>query len=111
VQLMRSMVEEGHVEINSTSLTWDWRNKYVEYLSTENLPSHPKQSRALHIKATRFSLAEDETLFRRTLDGPLAKCIGPEDTEYVLREINEGTYGNHSGAESLVRKIIRAGYY
>ncbi|XP_070049240.1 uncharacterized protein [Nicotiana tomentosiformis] len=25
VQLMSSVVEEGHTEINSTSLTWDWR--------------------------------------------------------------------------------------
>ncbi|XP_070050160.1 uncharacterized protein [Nicotiana tomentosiformis] len=26
VQLLRSVVEEGYAEINSTSLTWDWRN-------------------------------------------------------------------------------------
>nr|XP_009788356.1 PREDICTED: uncharacterized protein LOC104236174 [Nicotiana sylvestris] len=29
VQLMRSVIEEGNAEINSTSLTWDWRNKYI----------------------------------------------------------------------------------
>ncbi|XP_070039586.1 uncharacterized protein [Nicotiana tomentosiformis] len=111
VQLMRSVVEEGHAEINSTSLTWDWRNKYMAYLRTENLPSDTKESRAMRTKAARFSLAEDGTLFRRTFDGPLAKYLGPGDTEYVLREIDEGTCGNHSGTESLVRKIIRAGYY
>ncbi|XP_070019591.1 uncharacterized protein [Nicotiana sylvestris] len=38
VQLIRSVVEEGHAEIYSTSLIWDWRNKYVEYLKTRKLP-------------------------------------------------------------------------
>lgn len=38
VQLMRSVIEEGHAEINFTSLTWDWRNKYIEYLKNGKLP-------------------------------------------------------------------------
>ena len=28
-----------------------------------------------------------------------------------MREVHEGIYGNHSGARSLVHKLIRAGYY
>ncbi|XP_070036167.1 uncharacterized protein [Nicotiana tomentosiformis] len=111
VQFMRSVVEEGHTEINSMSLTCEWRNKYVEYLRIGKLPSDPKELRALRTKAARFSLFEDGTLFRRTFDGPLEICLGPGDTEYVLREIHEGTCGNHSGTELLVRKIVRAGYY
>nr|XP_009770613.1 PREDICTED: uncharacterized protein LOC104221283 [Nicotiana sylvestris] len=111
VQLSRTVIEEGHVEINSTSLTYDWRNKYIEYLKNGNLLSDPKESRALRTKVARFTLAEDGTLFRRTFDGPLAIFLGPGDTDYVLREIYEGTYGNYSGAESLVHKVIRAGYY
>ncbi|XP_075103774.1 uncharacterized protein LOC142178339 [Nicotiana tabacum] len=108
---MRSVVEEGHAEINSPSLTWDWRNTYIEYSKTGKLPSDPKESRALRTNATRFTLSEDGTLFRRMFDGPLAICMGPGDTEYVLREVYEGTYGNHSDAESLVQKVIRDGYY
>ncbi|XP_070054382.1 uncharacterized protein [Nicotiana tomentosiformis] len=111
VQLMKLVVEEGHAEINSTSLTCDWRNKYIDYLKTEKLPSDPKESRALRTKAARFILSEDNTLSRRTFDDPLSICLGPGDIEYVLREVHKGTCGNHSGAESLVRKIIRAGYY
>ncbi|XP_070053260.1 uncharacterized protein [Nicotiana tomentosiformis] len=111
VQLIRSVVEEGHAEINSMSLTWDWRNKHIEYLKTGKLPSDPKESRALRTKAAQFTLTEDGTLFKRMFDGPLAICLGPGDTEYVLREVHEGTCENHSGAESLVQKVIRAGYY
>ena len=42
---------------------------------------------------------------------PLARCLGPSQTEYVMREIHEGHCGNHAGGRSLVRTLIRAGYY
>ncbi|XP_019228441.1 PREDICTED: uncharacterized protein LOC109209588 [Nicotiana attenuata] len=108
VQLFKSAVEDGHAEINSTSLTWDWRNKYIAYLKDGKFPADPKESRALQTKAARFSLDENGALYRRTFDGPLEICLGSGDTEYVLREIHEGTCENHSGADSLVRKMIRA---
>ncbi|XP_070025134.1 uncharacterized protein [Nicotiana sylvestris] len=88
VQLIRLVVEEGHAEINSTSLTWDMRNKYVEYLMTEKLPSNPKESRTLRTKEALFSLYEDETLFKRIFDDPLEICLGPGDTEYVMMEVH-----------------------
>ncbi|XP_070054270.1 uncharacterized protein [Nicotiana tomentosiformis] len=110
IQLSRSVIEEGHAEINSTSLTWDWRNKYIEYLKNGKLPLDPKESRTLRTKASRFTLAEDGTLYRRMFDGPLAIFLGPGDTDYILWEIHEGTCRNHSDVESLVHKVIRAGY-
>nr|XP_009773479.1 PREDICTED: uncharacterized protein LOC104223704 [Nicotiana sylvestris] len=73
--------------------------------------SDSKESRTLHIKAARFTLTEDGMLFWRMFDGPLAICLGPGDTHYILREIHEGICRNHTGAESLVHKVIRAGYY
>ncbi|XP_070013808.1 uncharacterized protein [Nicotiana sylvestris] len=85
VQLSRSVVEKGHAEINFTSLTWDWRNKYIEYLKNGKLSSDPKDSRALRTKVARFTLDEDGTLYKRTFDGPLAVCLGPGDIDYVLR--------------------------
>ncbi|XP_070023313.1 uncharacterized protein [Nicotiana sylvestris] len=68
VHLSRSIIEEGHAEINSTSLTWDWRNKYIEYLKNGKLPSYPKESRTLRTKVARFILAENGTLYKRTFN-------------------------------------------
>ncbi|XP_070026410.1 uncharacterized protein [Nicotiana sylvestris] len=110
IQLSRSVIEEGHAEINSTSLTWGWRNKYIEYLKNEKLPSDCKESRALRTKVARFTLDEDGILYRRIFDGSLAVYLGPLDTDYVLRDVHEGTCGNHSSAKSLIHKIIRVGY-
>ncbi|XP_070050797.1 uncharacterized protein [Nicotiana tomentosiformis] len=58
VHLMNSVVEEGYIEVNSTSLTWDWRNKYIDYPKIGKLSSDPKESKALLAKAARFSLVE-----------------------------------------------------
>lgn len=105
------MIEEGHADIKSISLTWDWRNKYIDYLKNGKLPTNPKESRALRSKAARFSLDENGTLYRRTFDGPLVVCLGSGYTDYVLREIHEDTCGNNSDVNSLVQKVIRACYY
>ncbi|XP_070040336.1 uncharacterized protein [Nicotiana tomentosiformis] len=108
MQLMNLVVEEGHAEVNSTSLTWDWRNKYIDYLKIGKLASDPKKSRALRTKAARFSLVE-WALFRRSFFGPLARSFGMGETKYDMIEVHEGTRGNHSGAESLVQKLMRVG--
>ncbi|XP_075101328.1 uncharacterized protein LOC142176979 [Nicotiana tabacum] len=107
---MNSVVEEGHAEVNSTSLTWDWRNKYIDYLEKGKLPSDLNKSRALRAKAARFSLVKGK-LFKRSFFGLLARCVGLGETDYAMREVDEVTCGNHLRVESLVRKLIRAGYY
>nr|XP_009783814.1 PREDICTED: uncharacterized protein LOC104232340 [Nicotiana sylvestris] len=84
VQLSKSVIEEGHAEIDSTRLTWDWRNKYIDYLESGKLPADAKESRALRTKEARFSLDENGNLYRKNLDGPLAVCLGPGDTDYVI---------------------------
>ena len=43
------------------------------------------------------------------------RCIEEEEARYVLEEVHggggEGVYGDHMGAKSLVRKIMRVGYF
>ncbi|XP_070055031.1 uncharacterized protein [Nicotiana tomentosiformis] len=110
VQLMSSVIKEGYVEVNSTSLTWDWRNKYIDYLQKGQLPLDPKESRALRTKAARFSLVEGK-LCQRSFFGLLARSLGLGETDYMMREVHKGTCENHSGAKLLVWKLIRACYY
>lgn len=50
-------------------------------------------------------------LYHRTYKGPLAKCLGPKDTNYVMQEVYEGNYKNHLGDISLVQKLLTVGYY
>ena len=50
-------------------------------------------------------------LYRRGFLRPYLWCLNREEVDYVMREVHEGICGNHSGAQSLVHKLIRAGYY
>ena len=39
------------------------------------------------------------------------RCIKGEEAKYVLEKVHRGVCGDHMGAKSLVRKIIRMGYF
>jgi len=53
----------------------------------------------------------NDGLYRRGYSAPLLKCITRKQVEYVLTEIHEGVCGNHSGAQTMASKVLRAGYY
>jgi hypothetical protein len=50
-------------------------------------------------------------LYHRGYTEPLLKCLTHSEAEYVLKEIQEGVCGNHSGSRMLAHKEMRAEYY
>ncbi|XP_019234034.1 PREDICTED: uncharacterized protein LOC109214553 [Nicotiana attenuata] len=111
VHLLHSILDvDVYCEVNSTSLVWDKRNNFVEYLRHDKLPEDPKASRELQTKAARYYLIDGQ-LYRSSYQGPLDRYLGASEADYVKREVHEGICGNHSGADSLVLKLVRAGPY
>ena len=94
-------------EIGSKS---NWTMPLVFYLRNGMLPNEKDAARKLKVQASRFVLIKD-VLYKRGFSRPYLRCLGPEEAEYVIREVHEEICGNHSGARSLVHKLIRAGYY
>nr|XP_033512230.1 uncharacterized protein LOC117276916 [Nicotiana tomentosiformis] len=83
IQLMHSVLDvDGYCEVNTTNLVWYSRNEFINYLQHDKLP-----------------------------EGLLARCLGASEADYIMREVLEGIWGNHSGADSLVLKLVKAGYY
>ncbi|XP_070047236.1 uncharacterized protein [Nicotiana tomentosiformis] len=74
------------------------------------LPEDKKESQLLRRKASRYCLIHGN-LYRKMFEGPLARCLGPAQVEYVMRQVHEGHYGNYAGGRYLVKTLIRAGYY
>ena len=74
------------------------------------LPEERDKARKLRVSSARYVFM-DEVLYRRGFSQLYLRCLAPNEANYVLREIHEGAYGNHSGARSLVHKVVRAGYY
>ncbi|XP_019227573.1 PREDICTED: uncharacterized protein LOC109208874 [Nicotiana attenuata] len=108
ITLLHSAID--HIEVLSLNLTWDWQNRLVYYLQDGILPQDKKEAKKLRVQAARYSLVNHD-LYKRTFGGPLAKCHGPHLTRQVLEEVHEGHCGAHTGNRTLVRCLIRAGYY
>uniref|UniRef100_A0A2N9IUL6 Uncharacterized protein n=1 Tax=Fagus sylvatica TaxID=28930 RepID=A0A2N9IUL6_FAGSY len=84
VQHSPSHLEE---EVSPIDVSNSWMTPIVNYLEDETLPSDPAEARKLKVR------------------------IHKAEANYVMREVHEGICGNHSGARSLVHKLVRAGYY
>lgn len=79
----------------------------MRYLQDGILPKNLREARALKVRVVRFTLIDKE-LYKRGFSLPLLKFLNPKQAEYVLREIHEGSCGNHSGARSLAKKVFKA---
>ena len=94
-------------EISSES---NWTTTFVSYLKDNTLLNSKKAVRKLKVRAARFVLIKD-ILYKKGFSRSFLRYLSPEDADYVLREVHEGIWGNHSGSRSLVHKLIRVGFY
>ena len=88
----------------------DWTMPITSYLKDGVLLDGKEAARKLKVQATRFVMIKD-VLFKRGFSHPYLRCLIPKEADYVMREVHEGVYGNHSGSQSLVHKLIQVGYY
>jgi len=52
-----------------------------------------------------------EVLYKRNLGMVLLRCVEAKEAELILQEVHEGAFGTHMNGHSMVRKILRAGYF
>ena len=81
-----------------------------DYIIDRRLPDDPKEAAKIRTRSAKFTNHKG-SLYKRGFFTPILKCIAGKDTEYVLREVHEGIYGNHIEAQALVGKVLRQGYY
>jgi hypothetical protein len=53
----------------------------------------------------------DNTLYRRTIDGLLLKCLGSEQSRIAMAEVHEGICGTHQSTHNMKWLLHRAGFY
>ena len=82
----------------------------VVYLNDGALPKDKDEARKLWIKAVKYVLI-DKVLYKRGFSQPYLRCLALDKSNYVLREVHEEACGNHSGARTLVHKVVHPGYY
>ena len=91
-----SLIDDGTnvQEVDSES---NWTAPLISYLRTGVLPDRKDAARKLKVQASRFVLTKD-ILHKKGFSRPFLRCLSHEEVDYVMREVHEGIYGNHSGA-------------
>ena len=97
-------------EVQQVEGTENWITPIISYLKEGKLPEGKDEARKLRVRAARYLLI-NEVLYKRGFSQPYLRCLAPDEANYVLREVHEEVCGNHSGARSLIHKVVRAGYY
>ncbi|XP_015161297.1 uncharacterized protein [Solanum tuberosum] len=99
-----------HVEEEPDGKPWyDDIRRYLksgEY--TEDATS--VQKRTIRRLANQFFLS-GETLYRRTPDLGLLRCVEAGEANRLIEEIHAGTCGPHTNDFTLAKKILRSGYF
>jgi hypothetical protein len=84
----------------------DWRKEIVDYL--EDLSR--RVSMKLRYKAIKFVLLDD-SLFYKSLDGVLLRCLGPEEAKKMMSEVHDGICGAHQPAYRMKWVIRQVGCF
>ncbi|XP_057745072.1 uncharacterized protein LOC130962933 [Arachis stenosperma] len=108
--LIQGMTREPAIALHITTLSSSWLDPITNYLEHGQVPDDEKDAVKLRREAAKYAVIQGQ-LFRKGLSQPLLKCLHPDQTDYVLREVHEGCCGHHIGGKALARKLIRAGYY
>ena len=94
IQRRPSMIEEVVMSINVSIPTW--MTLVWTYVKEGILPDDPKEARRAGYKSARYMIYDD-ILYGRGFNTSLLKCIYENEFDYILREVHEGIYDNHSG--------------
>ncbi|XP_016205999.1 uncharacterized protein LOC107646322 [Arachis ipaensis] len=108
--LIQGMIKEPAVTLHMTKIGPSWMDPITDFLENGKLPDDEKAAKALRREAAKYLIIQGQ-LFKKGLSQPLLKCLHPDQTDYVLREVREGCCGHHIGGKALARKLIRPGYY
>ncbi|XP_057763544.1 uncharacterized protein LOC130983889 [Arachis stenosperma] len=108
--LIQGMTREPAITLHVTSLGPSWLDPIINFLEHGQVPGDEKDAAKSRREAAKYAVIQGQ-LFKKGLSQPLLKCLHPDQTDYVLREVHEGCCGHHIGGKALARKLIRTGYY
>ncbi|KAK3000926.1 hypothetical protein RJ639_021168 [Escallonia herrerae] len=88
----------------------DWRLPFMEYLQDGRLPDDRAKQAEVRRRSVQFVMWKD-TLYKRSLDGMLLRCIAKDKVEEVMGEVHSRACGAHQSGPKLQMLIKRLGYY
>ncbi|XP_075633305.1 uncharacterized protein LOC142605747 [Castanea sativa] len=90
--------------------TSSWMTPIISFLQEGHLPQDIKEARNVRKRVARFTILND-TLYKRGFSMPYLKYVDEEEAKYILKEVHEGSCGDHACPRSLISKVIKTGYF
>ncbi|CAL8991185.1 unnamed protein product, partial [Prunus brigantina] len=87
-----------------------WMMPIYAYLASGTLPADSDAARRLQLQSGRYTIINAQ-LYKRGFSLPYLRCVTPEDSHEILREVHEGVCGDHSASRAMASKVLRRGYY
>ena len=89
-----------------------WYYNIKTFIETGEFPPElsKKEQRAIQRMSTRYFILAN-VLYRRGFSSEYSRCLNEDEAKEVVREAHEGICGGHVGYQTLVKQIVRAGYY
>ncbi|KAF3632140.1 IAA-amino acid hydrolase ILR1-like 3 [Capsicum annuum] len=94
----------------SEAVKEDWRQPIIDYLCYGILPEDPKRKTDIRCRAPFFLYYKD-TLYIRSFEGVILRCLGEEEAIQALQEAHSKVCGSHQSGPKLHFQIKRMGYY
>ena len=89
-----------------------WFHDIKKYIKFQEYP--PDVSEANKKTIRRLSMTfflSGETLYKRSFDGTLLRCVDAKEAGTIMAEVHEGICGTHANGIMMSRQILRCGYY
>jgi hypothetical protein len=84
----------------------DWRTSLVCYLENPSRIANRRVRR----QALKYVML-DNTLYHRTIDELLLKCLGSDQSRIAMGEVHEGICGTHQSAQKMKWLLHRVDFY
>ncbi|XP_070025621.1 uncharacterized protein [Nicotiana sylvestris] len=102
--------ELKHLVVVSEVEKEEWRQPIIDYLCYGILPENPRRRTEIRRREPCFFYYKD-TLYRRSFEGVLLRCLGEDEALQALQEAHSGICGSHQSGPKLHFHIKRIGYY
>ncbi|GJZ76850.1 reverse transcriptase domain-containing protein [Tanacetum coccineum] len=108
--LPKRSIEEKEILQVETKERESWMTHIYEYLVSVLLPEDPKESRKIRVKAPQYKLIRGN-MYLRSFYTLWLRCLASPQTDDIVKEVHEGSYGFNAEPRSIVVKITKQGYY
>ncbi|XP_070023307.1 uncharacterized protein [Nicotiana sylvestris] len=101
--------ELKHLVVVSEVEKEEWRQPIIDYLCYEILLENPRRRTEIRRRALRFLYYKD-TLYRRSFEGVLLRCLGEEEALQALQEAHSRGSSLQNGMGHMsYKKLIQVG--